>query len=89
MVAPSSLPVNSPDTTLTIYGPDFNPTSEVFADVTRLQTKYLDPTHLEAVLPAFLTAFPAILNIVIVTRCRSLPIVSQPYPFITYRTSRS
>jgi hypothetical protein len=86
VVVPSALPVHSPDTTLTIHGAGFDPTSEAFADVTRLQTKYLDPTHLEAVLPAFLTAFPEIFDIVIVTNgAGPSPIVSQPCPFITYQ----
>jgi hypothetical protein len=86
VVAPSSLPVNSPDTTLIIYGAGFDPTSEAFANVTRLKTKYLDPTRLEAVLPAFLTAFPGILQIVVVTNgAGPSPIVSLPCPFFTYQ----
>ena len=86
LVQPASAPVGSSDTTLIIYGKDFNLTSEAFAGTTRLRTTFVDPTHLQAVLPAYMMESPSSFEIVVVTN-GSDPSgrVSQPLVFIAYQ----
>ncbi|MBP1595249.1 MAG: cell surface receptor domain protein [Acidobacteria bacterium] len=86
LVQPASAPVGSSDTALTIYGMDFNPTSEAFAGTTRLHTQFVDATHLQAVLPAYMMESPASFEIVVVTN-GSNPSrrVSQPLVFMAYQ----
>ena len=86
VVVPSSLLVGSPDTSLIVNGAGFDPTSEVFAGATPLKTRYVNPTRLEAVLPASLTALPAIFNVVVVTNgADPARRVSQAFPLIVYQ----
>ncbi len=67
LISPTSLPVGSPDTTIKIFGTDFNATSEAFAGVRRLQTTFVDPTQLQAVVPADMMITAANLEIAVVT----------------------
>lgn len=85
LVLPSSLAVGSPNTEVTIFGQDFNPTSEAFADTTRLQTTYVDSSQLQAVVPGFLMAAATSFDITVVTNGSDAGgRVSQAYPFVAY-----
>lgn len=85
LVQPDAIPVGSPDTPVKIFGKDFNATSEAFAGPLRLSTTFVDPTQLEAVLPAYLTAAASRLQIVVITNASDASRrVSQGYPVIAY-----
>lgn len=67
VVQPASVPVRSPDVTVTIFGSDFNATSEAFAEAERLKTTFIDANQLEAVIPAHLMATPKQFDIHVAT----------------------
>ncbi len=86
LVQPSSVPVTSANTTISIFGQDFNNASEVFAGVIRLQTTFIDATHLSAVVPGYLTQTAANFDIVVATtHPDGSRIISPPYPFAAYQ----
>jgi hypothetical protein len=86
LVRPDVLPVGSPDTTVAIYGKDFDATSQASVDSLHLATTYVNSTQLQAVLPAYLTATADRFQIVVVTNgSGSSPQTSQGYPFIVYQ----
>jgi hypothetical protein len=86
LVQPAVLPVGSPDTVVTIFGNDFNPTSEAFVGSTPLQTTFVDFTQLHAVLPAYMLASPSIFAITVITNgADGSPHVSPAFSFVAYK----
>jgi hypothetical protein len=86
LVQPPVLPVGSSDTVVTIFGNDFNPTSEAFVGSTPLQTTFVDFTQLHAVLPAGMLASPSIFAITVITNgADGSPHVSQAFSFVAYQ----
>ncbi|MGA2261032.1 MAG: IPT/TIG domain-containing protein [Acidobacteriota bacterium] len=86
LVQPDSLRVGSQDTTVTIFGRDFNPTSQAFVDSLQLLTTFVDSTQLQAVVPAYLMASASIFNIAVVTNGSGVsPNVSQTFAVVAYQ----
>jgi hypothetical protein len=81
VVQPGSLPVKSPAGVLDVFGHGFNNASLAYAGAVQLNTSFVDATHLTAVLPSYLLASPARLEITVETG----GIVSQVYNFIVYQ----
>ena len=81
VVQPGSLPVRSPASILDIFGHGFNGASLAYAGAIRLNTAFVDATHLTALLPSFLLASPARLEITVETA----GVVSQVYNFMVYQ----
>ena len=80
-VQPGSLPIASPDTTVDIFGQNFTAASVVLAGAVRLQTTFISPTHLEAVIPAYMLFLPAQFGISVQTG----NVVTQSYSFIAFQ----
>jgi len=86
LVQPDALPTGSPNTRISIFGRDFNPTSEAFVSSLRLTTTFIDSTQLQAIMPSYLTATASRFQIVVVTNGSDASRrVSQPYPFVAYQ----
>jgi hypothetical protein len=86
LVQPDALPAGSPNTRVSIFGRDFNSTSEAFVGSLRLTTTFIDSTQLQAIMPFFLTATASRFQIVVVTNGSDVSRrVSQPYPFVAYQ----
>ena len=81
-VQPGSLPIASPDTTVDVFGQNFTAGSVVFAGAVRLQTTFIGSTHLEVVIPAYMLASPAQLNISVQTG----NVVTQSYSLIVFQS---
>ena len=67
VVQPASLPVESPDTEVAIIGNSFDGTSQAYAGPVRLDTIFVDSSHLRVVIPAHLLAVPQRFDISVVT----------------------
>jgi hypothetical protein len=67
VVQPASLPVESPDTEVAIIGNGFDGTSRAYAGAVRLDTIFVDSSHLRVVIPAHLLATPQRFDICVVT----------------------
>jgi len=85
LVQPAAIPVGDEDVTATIFGKDFNETSQAFADSVTLQTIFVDSTQLQAVIPGFLLSGPLHFEVFVVTN-DGLPNrrVSQSYPVVAF-----
>jgi hypothetical protein len=80
VVQPASLPVESPDTAVTIIGGNFDSSSQAYTGTVRLDTTFVDNNHLQVVIPAYLLAVPQRFDITVVTGTR----VSSAFPFVAY-----
>jgi hypothetical protein len=81
VVQPGSLPVKSTASVLDIFGHDFSGASVAYAGAVRLNTAFIDATHLTAELPSYLLVSPARLEITVETG----GVVSQAYNFMVYQ----
>jgi len=75
------MPVSSPDTTVDIYGANFSSASVAFAGLIRLSATFIDSTHLTAVIPAYMMASPATLDITVTTGSNT----TRSFSFIAYQ----
>jgi hypothetical protein len=86
VIQPAAMPVGSPDTVLTIFGRDFDSTSQVFAGPVLLAISYIDSARLQAVVPAFIMANPAQYDIYVVTNPSGANRkTSQPASFFAFQ----
>jgi hypothetical protein len=86
VIQPSAMPVGSPDAVLTVFGQNFDSTSQVFAGPVLLATSYVDSTRLQAVIPAFIMANPAQYDICVVTNPSGANRrTSKPASFFAYQ----
>ena len=83
VVQPGSLAVSSPDAAVDIYGNNFSTGSQAFANLVRLDTTFVNSTHLKAVIPAYLLATPARLSISVATG----DLVSQSFSFAAFQSA--
>jgi hypothetical protein len=81
VLQPGFLPVGSSNSTVNVFGRDFNDASIVFAGAVRLDTTFIDSTHLTAVIPKYMLALPASFEITVKTN----DVASQPYAFTAYQ----
>ncbi len=82
----ASVKVGSADTTFTVYGSDFNTTSQAYVGVVRLHTTYVDPWTLQVLVPAYQLTEPARLDIFIATNeSSSNRRVTSRYPVWVYQ----
>ncbi len=87
LVQPASVPVGSVDTTVTIFGMDFNSTSEAFINSIRLQTAFVDSTRLQAIIPAYLLESPSTYELAVVTNGSDVSRrLSRTYPLVTFQS---
>jgi hypothetical protein len=85
VLQPAAAAVAAKETTISIYGRDFNSTSQAYAGTTRLKTTVVDSYLLQAVIPAYLLAEPARLDIYVITNESGLDRhVSQTYGFMVF-----
>jgi hypothetical protein len=81
VVQPGSLPIMSPASVLDIFGHGFGSDSLAYVGEVQLNTSFVDATHLKAVVPAYLLALPARLEITVETG----EVASQVYNFMVYQ----
>ena len=81
VVEPSSMPVASPDTAVDVFGTNFATSSTVVANSVSLATTYVDSTHLTAVIPSYLMASPADIEVSVVTGSTT----TQSFPFVAFQ----
>src|SRR5206468_1632298 len=67
LVQPSSFLAGSGASTATVFGKDFNGTSKAFVGSVRLETTFVDSTHLLIGIPAFLLVLPSQFEITVIT----------------------
>jgi hypothetical protein len=67
IVSPAGAVVRSPDVTATVFGTDFNSSSEAFVDAVRLTTTFVDRSQLRIVVPAHMLTAPTRFDIFVVT----------------------
>ncbi len=85
VVQPGSLPVESPDTIVNVFGRDFDGSSQAYTGAVRLTTTPVDGNHLQVLIPAHMLAAPERFDIYIVTdengpRRR----ITQSFPFVAF-----
>jgi hypothetical protein len=83
VLQPGFLPVGNPDSTVNVFGRNFNSTSLVYAAAVQLDTTFIDSTHLTAVIPKYILALPSRFNITVKTD----GIPSQEYAFTAYQNA--
>jgi hypothetical protein len=85
---PLASAVSGTEATITIYGRDFNETSQAIVDLIRLKTTYIDRTLLKAIIPAFMLAQPRQLDIVVTTN-PGMPDenTTKPFSFLVYQAN--
>jgi len=81
VIQPGSLPVKSPDAVVDIFGQNFSSNAIAIAGAVRLNTTVVDPTHLRAVIPAYMLTFPARIEI----RVENGGSLTQAYNFMVYQ----
>jgi hypothetical protein len=85
VVSPSVFRVGSEDTTVTIFGRDFDDGSQAYVGSLRLKTTLVDATQLRAVIPSYLLATASGFDLVVVTEISpSAKRTSQPYALVVY-----
>jgi hypothetical protein len=87
-VQPAALPAGSSDTSVAIFGSDFNSTSQAFVGSTPLQTTFVSFIQLQAVLPAYMLATPAIFGVTVTTTGADGSVnVSPAFSFVAYQAT--
>ncbi len=85
VIQPAALPVSGTEATVTIFGRDFNETSQVFVDLTRLKTTFVHSTLLNAVLPAYLLGQPQRFDVKVITDPGAVSQrTTKPFSFLVY-----
>jgi hypothetical protein len=86
VIQPSAMPVGSTDTVMTVFGQNFDSTSQVFVGPVLLATTYIDSSRLQALIPAFIMANPAQYEVYVVTNPSGVDRrVSKPSSFAAYQ----
>lgn len=80
VIQPSSMPAGSQDTTATVFGLNFNSSSQAYVGPARLSTTFLDPSRLQIVIPAYMMVNASQFDIYVVTNGSS----SVPCTFVAY-----
>ena len=80
VIQPSSMSVGSTDTTATVYGINFDSSSQAYVGPVRLSTTFVDASQLQIVIPTYMMADASEFSIYVVTD----NIATQPYPFVAF-----
>jgi hypothetical protein len=82
VVLPGSVAVNSPDTSIDVFGNGFSKSSQVLANFVQLSTTFINSGHLKAVIPAYLLKTPAQLSVCVATG----DFVSRSFAFMAFQS---